>query len=164
MKLIFDACSLIYLAKIDKLDILKSIPYDLCIDQEVYKECVINGKKLGYNDAYILEKFINKHFKIYETSIKNELIYFRAKGECSIFILAENGICITSDKKAYNKILKRGRNVVKLEDLLYVLYQNRIIDILQFNEILEDLLKINAISIEKYFIIKEKIKNENYIN
>ncbi len=49
---------LIYLAKVNKLDLLKSLFIEVFIPQEVKNEVVDKGKMLGKKDAYIVEKAI----------------------------------------------------------------------------------------------------------
>jgi predicted nucleic acid-binding protein len=49
---------LIYLAKVNKLDLLKPLFTEVFIPQEVKNEVVDKGKMLGKKDAYIVEKAI----------------------------------------------------------------------------------------------------------
>lgn len=51
---------LIYLAKVNKLDLLKSLFTEVFIPQEVKNEVVDKGKMLGKKDAYIVEKAISE--------------------------------------------------------------------------------------------------------
>lgn len=51
---------LIYLAKINKLDLLKSLFNEVFIPQEVKNEVVDKGKILGKKDAYLVEKAISE--------------------------------------------------------------------------------------------------------
>jgi uncharacterized protein len=51
---------LIYLAKVNKLDLLKSLFNEVFIPQEVKNEVVDKGKMLGKKDAYIVEKAISE--------------------------------------------------------------------------------------------------------
>ena len=157
VKFVFDSCSLIYLAKINKLPILKQLSDELLIDKEVYDESVVSGKELGYRDAFILDRFVEENFQVVSQDIHQEIEYFGAKGEASTFLLGLNGICVTSDKRAFAKILKRGRNVVKIEDLFFLSFQNKLLSEEQFMQILTDLLKIDAISGEKYHILMKEM-------
>jgi predicted nucleic acid-binding protein len=49
---------LVYLAKVNKLDLLKSLFNEVFIPQEVKNEVVDKGKMLGKKDAYLVEKAI----------------------------------------------------------------------------------------------------------
>lgn len=158
INLIFDSCSLIYLSKINKLSILTLMSKNILIDEEVYNESVISGKEHGFRDAYILERFIVDHVKIIPQDISQEIVYFNAKGEASTFLLGKNGICVTSDKRAFQKMLKRGNNVIKLEDLLFIYCKKQILQIDQFIQLLKELLQINAISAEKFHILMQEVK------
>ncbi|MHA1270589.1 MAG: hypothetical protein ACTSPY_12425 [Candidatus Helarchaeota archaeon] len=158
VKLILDSCSLIYLAKINNLQILTDISDELYIDKEVFNESVVSGKKYGYRDSYILERFIEDNIKISFEDISKEFHYFGARGEASTFLLGKDGICITSDKKAYQKMLRRGSKVIKIEDLLYIYFKKQKIQYKEFIQILEDLLNINAISPEKFYILIKEVK------
>lgn len=51
---------LIYLAKVNKLDLLKSLFNEVFIPQEVKNEVVDKGKILGKKDAYLVEKAISE--------------------------------------------------------------------------------------------------------
>lgn len=51
---------LIYLAKIGKLDLLKSLFGEVLIPKEVYTEVVKKGKSLGRKDAYVVEAAVTQ--------------------------------------------------------------------------------------------------------
>lgn len=156
--MVFDSCSLIYLAKINRLSILKQITEQLFIDKAVYDESVVSGKNLGYRDAFILDRFVEDNIKVVQQDYDNELEYFGARGEASTFLLGMDGICVTSDKRAFNKILNRGGRVIKIEDLLFIYLEKKILSIEQFKQVINDLLKINAISGEKYYILMREME------
>ena len=59
-RIVSNATPLIYLAKIDKLKLLKAIANPVYIPEAVYKEVVVEGKRLGEKDAYRVEKCINQ--------------------------------------------------------------------------------------------------------
>jgi predicted nucleic acid-binding protein len=61
---------LIYLAKVNKLDLIKSLFNEVFIPQEVKNEVVDKGKMLGKKDAYIVEKAISEGWlKVLTTDI-----------------------------------------------------------------------------------------------
>ncbi|MHA1301911.1 MAG: hypothetical protein ACTSO9_21045 [Candidatus Helarchaeota archaeon] len=158
IKIVLDTCSLIYLAKINQLPILLKISDELYIDKEVFNESVVSGKKYGYGDAFILERFINDHIKVVPQDISKEIGYFGAKGEASTYLLGIDGLCVTSDSKAFKKMVFRGIKVIKIEDLLYLFVKNQKIVKKKFADILNALLKIEGISIEKYHLLMEELK------
>jgi predicted nucleic acid-binding protein len=55
-----NSTSLIYLANVNKLDLLKSLFKEVFIPQEAKNEVVDKGKMLGKKDAYIVEKAIGE--------------------------------------------------------------------------------------------------------
>ena len=63
-RIVSNATPLIYLAKIDKLKLLKAIANRVYIPGAVYQEVVIEGKRLGEKDAYRVEKCINQGWLI----------------------------------------------------------------------------------------------------
>ncbi|NHI94618.1 MAG: hypothetical protein EAX96_19155 [Candidatus Lokiarchaeota archaeon] len=158
VKFVFDSCSLINLAKINNLSILKLISKELYIDKAVQDECVISGKALGYRDAFILDRFVEQNFTVIPQDYSEEIEYFGAKGEASTFLLGKNGICVTSDKKAFRKILNRGAKVIKIEDLFYLSLEKKTLSKEQFKQVINELLKIDAISGEKYHILIKEME------
>ena len=157
MKLVLDSCSLIYLAKINRLSILNQVSKELLIDKAVFNESVVSGRDLGYRDAYILDRFVEENIKVISQDYHKELDFFGAKGEASTFLLGKDGLCVTSDKRAFNKILSRGGNVIKIEDLLFLCIGKKIISKEQFEQVITELLKVNAISGEKYHVLMKEV-------
>jgi len=157
-KFVFDSCTLIFLAKINKLAILPLLSKELYIDKEVYKESVFSGKEHGYRDAYILDRFIAETIKVVSIDISQEIDYFGAKGEASTFLLGNGGICITTDKKAFKKMIARTQTVIKIEDLFYLYVEKGIIAVDEFELILNELMQINAISFEKYHVLLKEVE------
>ena len=109
MRWILDACTLIYLIKTDMFSkFMTLVEFPVVIDSSVYQEVVVYGKKNKYPDANDAEISLNE-FKIPVISIdiSEELFRFRDPGETSCYILAkEDGICLTSDDRAYKKFIK----------------------------------------------------------
>ena len=79
MKLVLDSCSLIYLAKINRLSILNQVSKELLIDKAVFNESVVSGRDLGYRDAHILDRFVEENIKVISQDYHNELDFFGAK-------------------------------------------------------------------------------------
>ncbi len=157
-KLVFDSCSLIYLAKINKLAILPLVSKELYIDNEVYNESVVSGKDQGYRDAFILDRFIEEYMKVVSLDISGEIDYFGSKGEASAFLLGKDGICITSDKKAFKKMQPRTQKVIKIEDLFYIYGVKGKIPLEQLRQVLKELLQIDAISFKKYSLLIKEVE------
>ena len=122
MRWILDACSLIYLIKADLFSkFMNLIEYPVVIDSSVYQEVVINGKANNFSDASDAEISLNR-FKIPVISIdiSEELNRFRDPGETSCYILAkEDGVCLTSDDRAYKKFLKAEQKVMILDSFYF---------------------------------------------
>lgn len=57
--IVSNATPLIYLAKARRLDLLRTIFKEVYIPEEVKVEVVDRGKKLGEEDAYVVERAIN---------------------------------------------------------------------------------------------------------
>ena len=53
-----DACSLIYLAKAELLDLAEELYDEVWITSEVYREAVIAGKEAGHSDALVIEQHV----------------------------------------------------------------------------------------------------------
>ena len=71
MKLVSNASPLIFLAKIDRLDLLEN--YEMIIPKQVYSE-IKEGEKSGREDSYKIKSLIeNGTIKVDEISINKEL-------------------------------------------------------------------------------------------
>lgn len=53
-----DACSLIYLAKAELVDLVEILYGEILIPEAVYQEAVVAGKKAGYADALTIEQYV----------------------------------------------------------------------------------------------------------
>ena len=153
MNYILDASVLIYLIKANLTkEFIDLCENDMVIDKEVYNEVVEQGKENNYPDAIIAENFlINNKFPIIPTDIRKFIHLFRDAGETSCFILAQdNGTCITTDKRAFNKFLTQSVSVVRLDTFFYKKclnkkYSNEIII-----RLLDKLLSVYATNSERY--------------
>ena len=70
-RIVSNATPLIYLAKADKLHLLKDIAKQVYIPEAVFHEVVIEGKRLGKKDAYRVEKCINQGWLNVKKAQKN---------------------------------------------------------------------------------------------
>ncbi|MEE8168166.1 MAG: hypothetical protein V3T58_04775 [Candidatus Hydrothermarchaeales archaeon] len=88
-RMVSNATHLIYLAKIGKLYLIKSVFKEVAIPEEVRREVVDRGKARGEKDAYIIEKAINAGWiKVYEIE-KLELPIKLDAGETAALSLAK---------------------------------------------------------------------------
>lgn len=164
-QVIFDACSLIYLNKIqlkEKLPLLGEIYNSPAVKEEIIVDIdkFLNAKTLKSN----VDK---KIIKIKEIDIKHiPLINNIGKGEnetieiCSI----EGAVPVTDDHHALNYVLARGLKPKTSEVILLDFLKKDIITFKEFNSFLDKLaviksLKLNIISF--FQEETEKIKNKN---
>ncbi len=153
-KIVSNATPLIYLAKIKKYSLLKSLFGKIIISQEVKIEIVDEGKKLKQQDELLIEREIEVGFievmkveKLLETSLELEL------GELSTLSLAKK---LKIDEVLIDETL--GRSAARIIGLvpkgtLYVLLKN-----LKLKEItFDDFLNILNELLESGFRLKEEI-------
>lgn len=153
MRYILDACVLIYLIKAN----LTNEFIDLCenniiIDKEVFNEVVEQGKENNYPDAIIAENFlITQKIPIIPTDVKKFIHIFRDPGETSCYILAkDDGTCITTDKKAFNKFMNQSVSVVRLDTFFYKNCLNKKYSKGVIINYLDKLLAVYATTSERY--------------
>ena len=63
-RIVSNATPLIYLAKANQLSLLRSMVKQVFIPEAVYREVVIEGKRLGEKDAYSVERSIKQGWMI----------------------------------------------------------------------------------------------------
>jgi len=166
MRWILDACTLIYLVKTKLFSkFMTLVEYPVVIDSSVYKEVVTNGKANNYPDASDAEVSLNK-FKIpvISINISEDLYRFRDPGETSCYILTkDDGICLTSDERAYKKFKKEEQKVMRMDSFYFEkLNQNRITE-KEFIEILNELESVNAINPKSILFFLEKIQQNKKV-
>ena len=143
-KIVSNATPLIYLAKADKLMLLKTIVKEVFIPEAVFREVVVKGKRMGEKDAYRLEKAITQGW-LRVKEIKN-LISFQFPlhaGEIEVISLAK-------EKRIKTVLIDdtKARSAAELEDLkpvgtLWIILQtvkNKIIDFDECLSTLEDII------------------------
>lgn len=90
-KIVSNATPLIYLAKIRKLGLLRRIFGQVIISEEVKREVVEEGKKLGKMDAYVIEKEIEEGWiKVSKIKELIDIPIKLEKGEIATLSLAKN--------------------------------------------------------------------------
>lgn len=147
-KIVFDSDGLI---KIVKTDIFDKIKAECIISEEVYYECVIEGKKRLYEDAYKIEDLINnKKIKI-EKVEKIKDINRLGKGEIStlqLFYKIKGNAIISDDRRFLMMLEELDIPFITPAEVIVRLFM---IKVLNKKESLEALNKI-----------REIIRKENY--
>ena len=88
--IVSNATPLIYLAKIERLELLKKAFKEVAISEEVKKEVVDEGKRLHKSDALLVEKAIEAGWiKVKKASSLAEIQWDIEKGEKSVIALAK---------------------------------------------------------------------------
>ena len=143
-RIVSNATPLIYLAKADKLTLLKSIVKEVVIPEAVFKEVVMEGKRLGETDAYRVEKCINQGWlKIKE--VKNLLSFdFPVHyGELEVISLAveeEIKAVLIDDAKARSVADLAGLQPVGTLWVILQAVKNRMMDFDEFLSTLESII------------------------
>jgi len=153
-KIVSNATPLIYLAKIKRYDLLKSLYEKIIISQEVKIEIVDEGKKLKKSDALLIEKEIKNGFievkkveKLIETNLEIE------HGELSTLSLAKQ---LKIGEVLIDETLARmAAKIIGLvpKGTLYILLKNLKLKKITFNDFLNILNEL----IESGFRLKEEI-------
>ena len=167
MRWILDACTLIYLIKTDLFSrFITLTEYSVVIDSSVYQEVVINGKAGNFPDASTAKIALNK-FKIPVISIdvSEKLTIFNDPGEASCYILAkEEGVCLTSDIRAFKKFLKAGQKVMRLDTFYFEKLNQNQLTKAEFISILKKLESINATNPKSLLFFMEKLQKMNEVD
>jgi len=141
--IVSNATPLIYLAKVGRIGFLKTVFGEVFIPEEVKVEVVDNGKLLGENDAYVVEKAIGEGWlKVYVTEVLEFPIKLE-RGEAAALSLAK--------KLGLREVLVdevSARAAARLLDLtprgtIFVLLkvlERKIIDVDGFLEVLDQLI------------------------
>lgn len=143
MKVVSNSSPLIFLAKIDKLDLLKN--HKISIPKQVYEE-VIKGGELGREDAHKIEQLVEKNIvKVEETETSKELEKQNiGKGEKAAISLAINkkiNLVLLDERKArriakFYKLKARGTLGILSEA-----YKNKKINSKEFKDLIQKLIK-----------------------
>jgi hypothetical protein len=166
MRWILDACTLIYLIKAEQFSKFMSLTdFPVVIDSSVYKEVVINGKANNYPDASYAEVALN-NFKIPVISIDitEELNRFRDAGETSCYILAqEDGVCLTSDDRAYKKFNKEEQKVMRLDSFYFEKLDQKRLTEAEFIDVLKKFEFVNATKPKSFLFFLEKLQKRKEV-
>lgn len=152
--IISDATPLIYLAKIEKISLLKSLYNTIIISSEIKNEIVDEGKRLKEKDAFLIEKEIKDGFiEVIKVSNYIKPVFNIDKGELSILSLAK--------ELSIKDVLideKLARIAAKVEGLtprgtLFVILKNLKLKLINF----DDFLRILNSLLEAGFRLKEEV-------
>ncbi len=158
-KFVFDACSLIYLTKIqlkEKLPLLGEILVSLTVKNELLADVE------KFREAKTLKKNINKKL-IKENNSKIENIFSSkklGKGEKETIeiCLKVKGIPVIDDHKALNFALSLGLKPKTSEVIILDLFKQNIIDYQEFKLFFKELAVIKALKPEILSLFKNKAK------
>jgi predicted nucleic acid-binding protein len=143
-KIVSNATPLIYLAKTDKLNLLKAIADRVYIPIAVFQEVVIEGKRLGEKDAYRVEKCINEGWlNIKEVDSLLSIGFPLHYGELEVISLAvQEGIkkVLIDDAKARSVADLAGLHPVGTLWVIVQAVKNRMMDFDEFLSTLESII------------------------
>ena len=161
MRWILDACTLIYLIKAKLFNhFMEIVEFPVVIDSSVYQEVVIYGKANNYPDAVEAEEILNENrVPVISIDVSKDLFRFIDPGETSCYLLAiEEGICLTSDDKAYKKFLNENLKAMRIDNFYFKkLNQNRLTK-KDFLQILNKLESVNATKPKSILFYIKKIQ------
>ena len=153
-KVVSNATPLIYLAKANQLNILQSMVKQVFIPEAVYREVVIEGKRLGEKDAYRVERAIAQGWIIVQgIKIVYPVEITIHPGEVEVISLArEKGIetVLMDDAKARAASEMAGLRPIGTLWLILKAVKNHLLNFDQFLSALEDILRSG-------FYLKEEI-------
>ena len=148
-----DSSALIYLAKIDLLDVFAKCYFPLNITATIYQEVVMNGKTKGYSDAYIIDNYISKGKLIIKPDDLNypENLSSLSKGEVTAIaeVIATQEMLILDDKKARSKSKEFNLNVLGSDTLILDAFLSNYITYDVFQTKLQQLANIMLLKSEK---------------
>lgn len=161
MRWILDACTLIYLVKAKLFkNFMELVEFPVVIDSNVYQEVVINGKANNYPDAIEAEEILNENrVPVISIDVSKDLFRFIDPGETSCYLLAkEEGICLTSDDKAYKKFINENLKAMRIDNFYFEkLNQNRL-NKTDFLIILNKLESVNATKPKSILFYMKKLQ------
>ena len=159
MRWILDANSLIYLTKAGLTQKFVDLAdFNTVIDKEVYHEVVERGKECNKPDSDQADRYLkNNNIPIIPVNIERDIMHFKDAGEASCYVLAKSeGVCITNDVRAMKKFRSRQVDTMPFEIFFGKRYREGRLSETEFEGILEELVKVNALTPErKIFALKK---------
>lgn len=165
--IVSNASPLMYLAKIGKLDLLKELFKEIIVPKEVYEEIVVEGKKEGFLDAYVVESAVNeKRIKVEEVRVDKELEMFAPEidsGEIAVISLARKikpSLVLIDDASARTIAEGFGFNVKGTLYVLLMALKKKLIEKKEIKDLINRLIKLGfRISHELYGEVLKEIDN-----
>jgi predicted nucleic acid-binding protein len=161
MRWILDACTLIYLIKAKLFNqFIEIVKFPVVIDSSVYQEVVINGKANNYPDAFEAEEILNENrVPVISINVSKDLFRFIDPGETSCYLLAlEEGICLTSDDRAYKKFLRENLKAMRIDNFYFEKLNQNQLKKTDFLQILNKLELINATKPKSILFYMKKLQ------
>lgn len=164
--IISNASPLMYLSKLNKLNLLRGLFKEIIIPKEVYNEVVTRGKEAGFLDAYKVEKAIEEGWlKIKEAKIEDELEEFAPEidmGEIAVICLSKKlkpSLVLIDDASARTIAESQGFNVKGTVYVLIKAYKNNLITKKEAKNLINHLVIIGfRISHEFYIQLLEELE------
>ncbi len=156
-KLIFDACSIIYLTKIDMKELLPklgTIMIGPIVKSEVImeKDKFSDAKKIELNlDKGVIQEIITEIEDIPKIINLGE-----GEKETVELCLKENAILVTDDQQALNYAISRGLKIKTTETILLDFLQENIIDLKEFEIQFKKIALIKALKTDIIDFFMEK--------
>jgi len=125
---------LIQLAKLGAVEILEELYGEIIIPGKVYEEVVVEGKKLGRDDAYSIDSFVGEWIKVVEVASKEIVahaeMYKLHEGEFQVIVLAlkrKAGIVLIDESRARGVAKKMGLRPVGTVGILLKAFNEKLV-------------------------------------
>ncbi|MBT8364077.1 MAG: hypothetical protein KJP23_05170 [Deltaproteobacteria bacterium] len=143
-RIVSNATPLIYLARVSKLILLKTLLNQVLIPEAVFQEVVIEGKRLAESDAYRVEKGINQGW-LKVKDVKNLLSFDFSlhPGEIEVISLAREErlkTVLIDDAKARSVAELANLRPLGTVGIILQAVKSRMMDFDEFLSTLEDII------------------------
>ncbi len=148
--IVSNSTPLIYLAKLNKLDLVINLYNKLIIPKEVYNEVVVEGKRFNNKEVILIEELINKKLiEIKESGkLKKEIssIHIGEAKAINLCLKTKNKEILIDDKEAYELCKLFNLKPIRTTAFLLICVKEKLITKKEFKELLVLLSK------EGYFL------------
>ncbi|MFQ6137034.1 MAG: hypothetical protein ACE5PM_07630 [Candidatus Hydrothermarchaeales archaeon] len=148
---------LIYLAKIEKVELLKEIFEKVYIPEEVFEESVVKGRELSKKEVFPLEELIEEGFiEVKGAARRIKGIETLHKGEMEAISLAKDlkiKTLLIDDREGLGVARVFGLQPRRTTAVLLMFYRDGIID---YKELCDSLLRLS----EEGYFMKAEVYNE----